>query len=434
MLHIAAYSIPSSPIPVDMNIKMKAKNIKAYVDKLPFNISGRLVRPIFRYIQKIIPEFVNLIYSPLAAVLWVLRIRVPDFFTDRIGHLMSEPDCFLKEYFLKTGKYPKAILLAPLGQAANHAAVKYWGKYFIVVCNPFFVKLLGPLQSHRWTKFSTGRYLVAMYQTADAYLINAKWGGRPSLLKLGKFDAERGCETLGLMGVPKGAWHVCVHAREGLYSPHDEQYHSFRNTPISDLEKAIAFVVSQGGICIRMGDSTMKPAPKISGLLDYALSPYKKDWMDLYLCATCKFFLGSNSGAYQMAAVFGRPSALVNMAPLSAIATGINDLSTPMLYRQGIHGPVISFGEIFQTPYADFRLTEEYENANITLIHNTPEEILDLVIELFNRVQGTHVIREDDELRQTQFKAMMRLGHHSYGTASRIGNAFLKKYQALLRG
>jgi putative glycosyltransferase (TIGR04372 family) len=411
---------------------MTVAKIKAYIDALPLNISGRFIRPVVRLVRKAIPYTAIFIYTPLAGVFWILRIRQPDFFVDRIGHLLSEPDCFIKEHLLTIGRFPKAMMLAPRDKTANQAVAKYWSKYFVVIENLFLVKLLRPLQSHPWTRFSTHRYLVAMYQTADAYRINAEWGARRPLLELEPSDIERGHEVLGFMGVPEGAWYVCVHAREGLYSPHDEQFHSFRNTPITDLEKTIAYIVSQGGFCIRMGDSTMRPAPKFPGLFDYALSPYKQDWMDLFLSATCKFFLGSNSGAYQMAAVFGRPSALVNMAPLSAIATGVNDIVIPMLYQQGAQGAVLSFKQIFNSSYADFRLTEEFEAEKIVLVRNTPEEILDLAVEQLQRVHGTYATDVDDELRQAQFKTLLQPGHHSYGAASRIGNAFLKKYQHLL--
>lgn len=411
---------------------MNVTEVKAYIDSLPLNISGRFIRPVVRRVREIVPYFMAVIYTPLAGIFWVLRIRLPDFFLDRIGHLLVEPDCFVKEHLLKIGRLPKAMMLAPRGRTANQAAAKYWSKYFTVVENPILVKLLRPLQSHPWTKFSTRRYVVAIYQTADAYQINADWGRRPPLLKLEQSDIERGHDVLRLMGVPKEAWYVCIHAREGLYSPQDEELHSFRNTPIGDLEKAIAFVVSQGGFCIRMGDATMRPAPKFPGLIDYAVSPYKQDWMDLFLSATCKFFLGSNSGAYQMATVLGRPSALVNMAPLSAIATGVNDIVIPMLYQQGAQGAVLSFKKIFNSSYADFRLTEEFEAEKIVLVRNTPEEILDLAVEQLQRVHGTYAADMDDELRQAQFKTLLQPGHHSYGAASRIGNAFLKKYQHLL--
>jgi putative glycosyltransferase (TIGR04372 family) len=406
--------------------------LKNYIDSLPLNISARLIRPLVRLIRLLLKLAIHSLYTPFAGIFWFLDIKFPDFFVQRIGHLMAEPDSFLKEQLLKTGRIPRAIMLAPKSKSANRSAVRYWSKYFIVIENSILVSLLKPLQNHSWTKFKTNKYVVAMYQTAEIYQINAKWGMRRPLLELNTYDIQRGTNTLKIMGIPDGAWYVCVHAREGKYSPKDEHLHSYRNLSIADFEKSIAFIVSRGGFCIRMGDSTMTPAPNILGLIDYALSAHKQDWMDLFLSANCKFFLGSNSGAYTMAAVFGRPCAVVGISPLTALPFGVNDLGIPMLYVSDEFDQILSFKKIMESPMSTYRLTEEYEKAGITLVKNTSEEILDLTIEQLERVQGKYTIDESHELREVQFKTMLKLGHYCYGTASRVGGAFLAKYQHLL--
>jgi putative glycosyltransferase (TIGR04372 family) len=405
---------------------------KKYIDSLPLNISVRFIRPFVRLIRLLLRLVVAFIYTPFAGIFWLLNIKFPDFFVERIGHLMVEPDCFLKEQLLKTGRIPRAIMLAPKSKSANQAAVRYWSKYFIVVDNSILASMLKPLQVHPWTKFKTFRYAVAMYQTADVYRINANWGSRPPLLKLKPCDIERGNDVLKIMGIPDGAWYVCVHAREGKFSLHDESLHSYRNVSIADFEKSMAFIVSQGGYCIRMGDSTMVPAPNLPGVIDYALSAHKQDWMDLFLAAKCKFFLGSNSGAYAMATVFGRPSAVVGIAPLTALPFGVNDLGIPMLYKSDELDQILTFKKIIESPLSTYRLTEEYEKAGISLVKNLSDEILDLTIEQLERVQGKYSIDEGYESREAQFKSMLKLGHYCYGTASRVGGAFLAKYQHLL--
>ena len=406
-------------------------NVKNYIGSLLLNISARPRRPFVKRIRLIFKSFVIFICTPLAGIFWILKIKFPDIWVQRIGHLMLEADCFIKEQLLNEGPIFRAIMLAPAGKSANHAAVRYWSKYFIVIENPILVSFLKPFQNHPWTKFNTGKY-VSSSQTADIYRIYNNWGIRPPLLKLEQCDVERGSEVLKLMGVPEGAWYVCLHAREGGYSVYDEHLHKHRNISITNFDKAIAYIVSQGGWCIRMGDASMSPAPNTPGLIDYALSAYKQDWMDLFLSARCKFFLGSNSGAPTMAMVFGVPSALVGMAPLSVMSVGVNDISIPMIYRSDELGQTLTFNEILQSKLASIRVAEEYETAKISLDHNTSEDILDLTIEIFHRVEGTYPIEIDDELRQETFHSMLKPGHYCYGTASRIGNAFLKKHQHLL--
>jgi putative glycosyltransferase (TIGR04372 family) len=406
--------------------------LKNFIDSWPLNVSVRFIRPFVRWMRLLLRIAINFIYSPLAAIFFLLRIKFPDFYISRIGHLMCEPDCYLKEKFLKKEQFQRTIMLAPKGKSANEAVVRYWSDYFIVIHDPILVRILKPLQNHPWTMFKTYRYVTAMNQTADIYQINTNWGVRKPLLELKKSDIERGNDVLNIMGIPEGAWYVCVHAREGKYSPHDEHLHSFRNVSIADFEKSIAYIISQGGYCIRMGDSTMTPAPNLPGLIDYALSSHKQDWMDIFLAATCKFFLGCNSGAYTIATVFGKPSAIIGIAPLTAMPFGINDFGIPMLYKSAKTNQIISFKEIMESPLSNYRLTEEYEKAGISLIKTTSEDILDLTIEQLKRVQGKYTINQGCELREAQFKSMLKPGHYCYGAASRVGNAFLAKHQYFL--
>ena len=415
----------------DQMLHFNLSNVKNYIGSLPLNISARPRRPFVGMIRQIFKSFAIFICTPLAGIFWILKIKFPDIWIQRIGHLMLEADCFVKEQLLNEGPTLRAVMLVPAGKSANHAAVRYWSKYFIVFENPILVSFLKPFQHHPWTKFNTRKY-VSSGQTADIYRIYNNWGIRPPLLKLEQCDVERGDEVLKLMGVPEGAWYVCLHAREGGYSVYDEHFHKHRNISITNFDKAIAYIVSQGGWCIRMGDTSMSPAPNILGLIDYALSAYKQDWMDLFLAARCKFFLGSNSGAQSMAMAFGTASALAGMAPLSVMAVGRNDICIPMLYKSDEVGRTLTFNEILQSKAASYKLAEEYEKARISLEHNTPEDILDLTIEIFQRVEGTYIVEIDDELRQGKFKSMLKPGHYSYGTASRIGNAFLKKHKYLL--
>lgn len=230
-----------------------------------------------KMLNQIFKTFIIVAYTPFAAILWVFQVKFPVVWINRIGHLMEEPDCFLKEHLLTSQPVFRLIMLAPKHKSANQVALKYWSKYFIVIEKQITVLLLKPFQHHPWTKVSLTRY-VATSETADCYRIYNEWGTRPPLLKLEQFDIERGDEVLAKMGVPKDAWYVCVHVREGGYSVHDEHLHKHRNISINQFQQAVEFIVSKGGYCIRMGDSTMEKASSILGLVDYALSDHKHDW------------------------------------------------------------------------------------------------------------------------------------------------------------
>ena len=83
-----------------------------------------------------------------------------------------------------------------------------------------------------------------------------------------------------------------------------------------------------------MGDPSMIPLPAMPGVIDYAHSPLRCDWMDVFLCARVRFMLGSASGMCVLASTFGVPCAVANQSlPTVALPYGTADLFIPKLLR-----------------------------------------------------------------------------------------------------
>jgi len=412
-------------------LKSKIRSIKR---RLPISLQKLLVQMYKRMRED--RYLIIVIYFLPAAILRMLNFRVPNFnYVNRIGHLLAEPDCYLKEQQL--GLIPKhsIIMLAPIGQVANQAVLTYWRQYFTVVTSLNLVRLIRPLSWHPLTCFDVSKYAVAINKSAEFPKIQALWADRQPLLEINHADTCRGIKALEEIGVPLGAWFVCVHSRDGGYSPKDEHFHSYRNSNIEDYLMAIEYIISLGGICIRMGDNAMPPAPKLEGLIDYAHHPMRSDWLDLYISANCRFFLGNTSGAFYMASVFGVPVACANMAPLSAVfPCGKKDIGIPKLYKEISSGRLLSFKEILDSPAANFRFSSEFNEANIEVVNNSPKEIKELAIEQLEKTELPNFTYEKvDEELQNRFRKLFKPGHYMHGSASRVGRTFLQHYKHLLK-
>ena len=377
---------------------------------------------------------INLLYSPLALGLKGFGFIFPDFqYLNRIGHLASEPDMFLKEAYLDGRHYSHPVLLIK-NNIANASLAAYWEKYYLVIKNKSLVRVLEPLLRHPLTGYETKKYVVAMNQTAQAFTIQSRWGGQDPLLRIYSHHEKEGRLILRDLGLEPDRWHVCIHARTPHYSPGDEHYNNFRNFDFEDFLLAINWIHNHGGISIRMGDSGMNPINKIPGLIDYATSNLKKDWLDIYLAGSCRFFLGSASGLYNVASVFGKPVAAVNMAPLSMVLPlAKGDIGIPKLYRDRESARLLGFDEIISMGAANYRFSDEFTEAGIQLESNSPEDILDLVIEQYNRTEGVFFASEEDLHLQNLFTALFKNGDYCYGSSANIGSAFLRKYKDLLK-
>jgi putative glycosyltransferase (TIGR04372 family) len=377
---------------------------------------------------------IRICYFPIALLLYLVNVRVvPIICPDRIGHLCIEPDCFIKERLLGLQPAFKPLFLIPKKVVANKTMLGLWQRKIPILTSAVLCRLLAPLRTYSWAIYPVDKYAVAIDSTASGQEILGKWGARPPLLALDEGFKRRGFEILEKMGVPKDAWFVCVHSRDGHYSPADEHLHSYRNSSIGNYLPAMREIVERGGWCIRVGEPTPSALPETRGVIDYANSAYKSDWMDVFLGASCHFFLGNSSGLSLLSTVFGKQCALANIAPVSgALPLGWNDLGIPKLLRSRESHNLLSYRQILETPVANFRFTWQYEQAGIVVEENSPEDIRDLALEMLDRLSDAEPYEPEDEELQRRFLSLMRPGHYSYGAQSRIGRDFLRKHAALL--
>jgi putative glycosyltransferase (TIGR04372 family) len=352
---------------------------------------------------------------------------------DRIGHLIAEIDWFLKAGALGEIRAPRVpVWVIRRDRVANECILDYWSEHVRVLSSRRATRILAPLLAQRSVRVELGEAVIAVDETAKYPGTLARWGDRGPLLRLREEHRARGAAALRELGVPDRAWFVCVHAREGGYSPRDEYMHTYRNCEIDSYVPAMAAIVARGGWCLRMGDPTMKPLAPMPGVIDYALSDRKSDWMDVYLGASCRFFLGNTSGLCFVSTAFGVPSALAHLTPLAAAYPfGAFDVGIPKLVRSA-SGELARFPELLASPVSNYRFSEQYARGGLSLVDNTPEEIRELALELLDRIEGRAEYTDEDEARQAAFRSGFRAGHYTFGAGSRIGRDFLRRHAQLL--
>jgi putative glycosyltransferase (TIGR04372 family) len=358
----------------------------------------------------------------------VVKVAHPE----RIGHLALDVDSFVKAGKLGLHRHRFPLLLCRDDEAANPVLLDYWREHVHVVASPALRRALAPLEP--LLDFHTHRYSVAINQTAEYHALQVQWAGRPPLLALTAADRAYGARMRQALGMPEDAWFVCIHSREGGFSPGDEHLHSYRNSAVESYLPAAREIVARGGWCIRMGDPTMVPLPPTPGVIDYALSPLRSARLDVVLAASCRFFLGSSSGLVFVSCAFGVPAAQTNVLPLSAVFPfGPRDVGIPKLLRARSDGRRLGFAEIMRSPVANYRFASLYAEQNIEVEDNSPDEIRDVAIEMLDRTgPSPRAPSSDDERRQQRFRALFRPGHYAYGSASRVGSAFLARHERLL--
>jgi putative glycosyltransferase (TIGR04372 family) len=166
--------------------------------------------------------------------------------------------------------------------------------------------------------------------------------------------------------------------REGGYG---NDPHSLRNCHIENYFDGIKAITARGGWVIRLGDPTMTPLPKMERVIDYPFTPFKSEFMDLYLIKNCKYYIGQNSGPYDIARLFNKKLIMINSTDLiTAVPLARGELIIPKHFYLKAEQRYLSLKEVLAGPNSLIDLWV-FDNEKYDLIENRPHEIRDVIVE-----------------------------------------------------
>jgi len=105
-------------------------------------------------------------------------------------------------------------------------------------------------------------------------------------------------------------WYVILHIREP--KNRDLKFAQARDANINSYHKVAQEVANQGGFVIRMGDKNLPKLGKNFPAWDYSHSEVKSEFMDVWLWANAKLWVGSVNGAAFPPITFGKKRILLN--------------------------------------------------------------------------------------------------------------------------
>lgn len=334
-------------------------------------------------------------------------------------------------------------LIDPHTRINNLCYVNYWKRYITIISDPLLIEKLEPLEEQLTIPLNA--YMSLQGKIHKSFLalgiVREQWikEKHPPILTLSDEDYQRGWQTLKSFGIKQDDWFACLHVRERGFKDNNSPADDFRNANIDTYTLAIKTITDAGGWVIRMGDPTMKPLPPMPRVIDYAHSGVKSDWMDVFLCAQCRFFIGTSSGLFIFAMTFGSPIVATNFLPTCcAYYLTSKDLFISRICRFKESNRYLNFSELFSPLLGTAALQSIYDFKSIEIEENTEEEIRDLVEEMLERCNGHLPYNKDDEELQSRFKKVTSECGKNYGPENafinaRIGRSFLRQYTALLQ-
>ena len=221
----------------------------------------------------------------------------------------------------------------------------------------------------------------------------------------------KGEEILREFGIPKNSKFVCLIVRDSAYLDRfkdqtlkDWSYHNYRDCDIDNFLQAAEELANRGYYVFRMGLKVLKPLkssnPKV---IDYANSKMRSDFMDIYLCANCTFGITTATGLDMVFYVFRKPIAWIQTPIGHMQVRSKNHMHIVKHHINKKDKKELTLSEIFSSNVALSYSSDEYQNNNIALLDNTPEEIKELVIEMDERISGNWKDTQEDLQLQKKF-------------------------------
>lgn len=132
-------------------------------------------------------------------------------------------------------------------------------------------------------------------------------------------------EKLKFLNIPNKRL-IVLHVRDDKYR-NDKGRKIYRNSDVNFYIESIKFLINKGYFVIRAGRSPSKKIDfKNKNFFDYSRCEIQEDILDLFLIKNCKYYIGTQSGIFDMAQLFNKPILLTNMVEIySGYPHKIND-------------------------------------------------------------------------------------------------------------
>jgi putative glycosyltransferase (TIGR04372 family) len=280
----------------------------------------------------------------------------------------------------------------------------------------------------------------------DVFSMTPQWHSCSPHLEFSENEERRGRRFLRKVGVSNGGF-VCLGLRDSAYykqfrDPKTQKFHlnreagddtNIRNPPWENYFPMANQLAAQGIPVFRMGQivSGRLPSSLHPKIIDYSRD-FRTDFLDVFLLANCLFCVSGAGGIWWVASCFNRPVVLTDHYNIEMRTFGPQDLFILQRLWNISEKRFLSFSEMLAT-----RMRYSFEGNcradNIELVHNSTEEIQVVVEEMVQRLQGIWKTNEEDELLQKRFNDLYTPDYYGHGMKGRIGAAFLRQNQSLIR-
>jgi len=356
----------------------------------------------------------------------------------RIGHLAANTEMYLR--LRQLGRIPddKTYIFVSGENPANRQLLEMYKKHLTIIENQILFEFLmqyGPRVLNHWINTYT------LYKSTEY----EEFTTTDTTIQFTPEEEERGRSELSSMGIGKYDWFVCVFSRDSEYlNVHtvgaDWSYHDYRDDDINTYRKAIKYIIDNGGFVVRIGQYvSQKLRLKHNRMIHYAGSDFRNDFMDIYLCAKCRFIMGSGSGIINAATdPFETPYLGINCVPIGLKPYTKKSMYIPKKIKQIESDQFLAYKSFF-SEFNDrdnpaFGDGVKLKELGYLHIDNTEEEIYEATVEMLKLLENDFTFSDDDRELLERYYALYPDDHFNKKNKTPIAISFLKRNYKLFFG
>jgi hypothetical protein len=163
-------------------------------------------------------------------------------------------------------------------------------------------------------------------------------------------------------------------------------------------------------------------------IIDYA-TKHRTDFGDAFFPGTCDFFLGNTAGLFLVSTIMGRPVAGANFVPFDHTPL----LKEDVFIHKNLSIPFNLIHEIgFEMMENNMGMLEEVLQKNkVSIEENTADQILDLTIEMYERLTSTFTPNFSSEQLKDKLRSYWKPSARSYAYVCNIASKFVDEKKHL---
>ena len=312
----------------------------------------------------------------------LVRIQLCVVGFHRYGHLALEPEIFLaeQEIIKETGASSRRVIniwsLGPVAKQSNRYLASKWKQELFVfpswlVSSLHSVGSFFPILKLSEPKLSVTGSMNGLDQTASHVSLKAE-------------ELEEGKKRLVEIGINPDKPYVCLIVRDGGHYKSKGEIESagyeFLNFDINNFSGVAEALIESGIQVIRMGSGSERPfTSKPDGVIDYALSRNRSEFLDVFIAATCEFAVSTQTGPDAVCMLFRRPVLYVDVTSYCQFFFG-SKLATWSPARLHKEGEILNLSEIVNSEIAWFKDPNSFSMNGISQQKSSNDELKELVM------------------------------------------------------